>query len=340
MRLRNLAAAAVIGGLMTSTAVAQGFLVSNNGLVAIGVNAGGFLVTGATVLGGPSTQSGPLGIAYNFSGQGGRTGWQDALSPGCLCEDLGVAGNGIGSAIGGNSGIFGVTVGPDMFVPGTSHTSTITAAAGLTVTQVLTKSVETATGALFNAKVTINNATGATVTNVQYGRAMDWDVPPTEFAEFVEHAGVVIGSGNLLRATDNGFASANPLTAILDPGIAAAPNTNGDQGGIADHGSLFVFGFGDLDDGESVTFDIFYGAGANRADALALTTAVSAQLYSFGYSSVGGIRQDDLPVYIFAFSGVGLPPINEPPTGVPAPAGIGLFGLALLGLAWAKRRRA
>jgi hypothetical protein len=89
-----------------------------------------------------------------------------------------------------------------------------------------------------------------------------------------------------------------------------------------------------------VTFDIFYGAGANRADALALVTAVNAELYSFGYSSLGGIRQDDLPVYIFAFSGVGLPPIEEPPTGVPAPAGIGLFGLGLLGLAWAKRRRA
>jgi type IV pilus assembly protein PilY1 len=303
MRLRTVAAAAVIGGLISSTAVAQGFLVSNNGLVAIGVNPGGFLIIDATKLGGPSTQlrdpeihDRKLGLAYNFSGQGGLTGWQDALAPGCDCEDLGVAGNGIGSAIGGHLGNRGVTVGPDSFVPGTSHTSTITAAAGLTVTQVLTKSVETATGALFNAKVTIANNTGATVTDVRYARAMDWDVPPTEFREFVEHAGVAIGTGNLLRATDNGFASANPLTAISDLGIAAAPNTNGDQGGIADHGSLFVFGFGDLDDGESVTFDIFYGAGANRADALALTTAVSAQLYSFGYSSSGGTRRDDLPI--------------------------------------------
>lgn len=66
-----------------------------------------------------------------------------------------------------------------------------------------------------------------------------------------------------------------------------------------------------------------------------LVTAVSAELYSLGYSSVGGTRQDELPVYVFAFSGVGLPPI-----GVPAPAGLGLFGLALLGLAWAKHRRA
>ncbi|TQF78958.1 hypothetical protein FK498_08185 [Elioraea sp. Yellowstone] len=336
MLVRSLAAATVIGGLMSSTALAQGFLVSNNGLVAIGVDAGGFLNIDATPLGGPSTDNaGSLGIAYNFSGQGGRTGWQDALSPGCLCEDLGVAGNGLGSAIGGNSGNIGVTVGADVFVPGTSHTSTITAAAGLTVTQVLTKSAETTTGALFNAKVTITNSTGATVTGVQYARAMDWDVPPTEFNEFVEHAGVVIGPGNLLHATDDGFASANPLTAILNSGIAVVPNTNGDQGGIADHGSLFVFGFGDLDDGESVTFDIFYGAGANRADALALVTAVSAELYSLGYSSVGGTRQDELPVYVFAFSGVGLPPI-----GVPAPAGLGLFGLALLGLAWAKHRRA
>jgi len=335
MLVRSLAAAAVIGGLMSSTALAQGYLVSSNGLVAIGVNAGGFLDTDATALGGPSTQAGPLGIAYNFSGQGGRTGWQDALSPGCLCEDLGVAGNGLGSAIGGNSGNLGVTVGADAFVPGTSHTSTITGAAGLTVTQVLTKSFETATGALFNAKVTISNTTGATVTGVQYARAMDWDVPPTEFDEFVEHQGIVIGPGNLLRATDNGFASANPLTAILDGGIAVAPNTNGDQGGINDHGSLFVFGFGDLDDGESVTFDIYYGAGADRADALALATGVSAEVYSLGYNSDGGGRRDDMPVYVFAFTGVGLPPV----TPVPGPAGLGLFGLALLGLAGAKYRR-
>jgi type IV pilus assembly protein PilY1 len=178
------------------------------------------------------------------------------------------------------------------------------------------------------------------VTGVQYARAMDWDVPPTEFAEYVTHAGVSIGgTSNLLRATDNGFADADPTSAIFDGGIAAVPNTNGDQGGVDDHGSLFVFGFPDLDDGESVTFQIYYGAGANRADALALVGAAGVELYSFGQSSgctssPGTSRCDDLPTYIFAFSGVGLPPV------VPAPAALGLFGLGLLGLGLAKRRRA
>jgi type IV pilus assembly protein PilY1 len=327
---------------LPSVASAQGFLTSNNGLVSIGVNPEGFLdINPASVPGAPSTQgsAGFLGIAYNFSGQGGRTGWQDALSPGCFCEDLGVAGNGVGSAVGGNSGNIGVTLVSDAFVPNVSHTSNITAAAGLSVMQVVTKSFETATGALFQAEVTIANNTGATVTGVEYARAMDWDVPPTEFSEYVEHAGIAF-TGNLLRATNNGFASANPITAIADGGIGAVPNTNGDQNGINDHGSLFLFGFGDLDDGESTTFKIYYGAGANRGDALALIGGVNAELYSFGFSSgcTGsrvGSRCDDQPVYVFAFGDVGLPPI-----GVPAPAALGLFGLGLLGLGLARRRLA
>jgi type IV pilus assembly protein PilY1 len=165
---------------------------------------------------------------------------------------------------------------------------------------------------------------------------MDWDVPPTEFREFVTHAGVSIGGTSLLlRATNNGFNNANPITALSDGGIGAVPNTNGDQGGINDHGSLFVFGFGDLMDGESKTFTIFYGAGADRRDALALIAASGAELYSLGQSSTGGIRGDDLPTFVFAFDNVGLPPV----IGVPAPAALALFGLGLLGLMGARRLR-
>jgi len=332
-------AAGMLAGLWAGPASAQGYLVSNNGRVAIGVNATGYLDTNAAALGGPRTQGsgGLLGIAYDFAGIGGRTGFQDALSPGCLCEGLGVAGNGAGSYVNGSFGNSGITYVSDTFVPGTSHTSVVNGAAGLTVTQVVTRSAETGTGALFQAAVTIANTTAATVSDVMYARVMDWDVPVTEFREYVTHAGVSLGgTSNLLRATDNGFATGNPITGLSDPGIAAAPNTNGDQGGIADHGSLFVFGFGDLAAGASTTFNIFYGAGRDLSDAISLLTQVGAELYSLGQSSVGGVRGDDRPTYIFAFNGVGLPPV----TTVPEPATLGLFGLGLFGLAAARRRRA
>jgi len=331
----------LVTGLMSSTAMAQGFLVSTNGLVAIGVTATGSLDTSSAALpGAPAPlnagSSNDLGIAYNFSGQGGRSGWRDALSPGCACEAWGVSGNGSGSQTGsfaGTSGISGSTT-----FTASAITTNATGAAGLTVTQVVTRGVETTTGALFQAEVTISNTTGATVTDVKYARAMDWDVPPTEFAEYVTHAGVSIGGTSLLlRATDNGFNAADPIFAMTDVGIGGGVNTNGDQGGIRDHGSLFVFGFGDLADGDSKTFTIFYGAGADRADALTLIGAAGAELYSLGQSSgctsTFETRCDDLPTYVFAFDNIGLPPI-----GVPAPAGLALLGIGLLGLAAVRRR--
>lgn len=345
MKFMNLAlAAAIATSLGAGAASAQGFLISTNGKVAIGVTATGSLDTNSTAIGGPAPgnagSSDDLGIAYNFTGQGGRTGWQDALSPGCACEAWGVSGNGVGSFTGsaaGTSGIAGTTT-----FNATSITTNATGAAGLTVTQVVTRGVETANGALFKTEVTIANTTGATITDVQYARAMDWDVPPTEFDEYVTHAGVSIGGTSLLlRATDDGFANANPITNITNNGIAGVVNSNGDQGGIADHGSLFIFGFGDLLAGDSKSFTIFYGAGANRSDALSLISLSGAELYSFGQSSgctgsAFGTRCDNLPTFIFAFDNVGLPPI-----GVPGPAALGLFGLALLGLgAVARRRRA
>jgi len=332
-----LASAALMG--FSSVASAQGYLISPNGQVQIGIVATGNLdVSG--------TPGGFVGIGYNFTGQGGRTGFQDALTPGCPCEGWGVAGNGAGNSVGqafGNSGISLVS----QTQTATSFTSVTTAAgSGLTVTQVFTLGTQTATGALFQDQVTITNSTGATVTGVQYGRAMDWDVPPSEFREAVTHGGVGT-TASLVHSTDDGFANADPITAVTNGGLNGTPNTNGYQG-IQDHGSLFVFGFGDLADGASKTFNIFYGAGIDTADAFKLLSNISPELYSIGQSTVfdpttfGYVADPTAPTFVFAFNGVGgaviVPP--EDPTGVPAPAGLGLFGMALLGFAAVRRLRA
>ncbi len=287
-----LAAAAAL--VLPGVASAQGILTSVNGLVQIGINDDGSLNRFV-----PS--SGDVrGIAYDF----GSGNFRDALSPGCYCESWGVAGNGSGGQVGqstGNSNISVYGAGSTL----TSFTSnTELGSTGLTVTQTYTLSSENATGALFKNSIVLTNTTGATITDLRFARAMDWDVPPTEFSEFVTH----VGTGttlSLLRSTDDGFAFADPMSAVSNGGLGAPVDADGTTGPY-DHGSLFVFGFGDLLAGQSYKLNIFYGAAGNKAGAISLLSTIAPQLYSLGQSTTSGSAPDDsAPTFIFAFNGVG-----------------------------------
>ncbi len=315
---------------LSSGAFAEALIVSPNGFAQIGINDDGSLDA--------NTSAGLVGIGYKFTGQGGRTGFQDALTPGCACEAWGVSANGIGGQVGQTTGNQNITVLPSSTAASTFTSNTaLGTLSGLTITQVFSLGTETATGALFKNQVTIHNGTGANVTDLRYARAMDWDVPPTEFSEFVTMRGTTTTT-SLLHSTDNGFANANPLTAINDPGIIGPIDADGTTG-PSDHGSLFVFGFGDLLADTDFTFNIFYGAGANGADALALLGAISPELYSLGQSTSAGGAATGLPTYVFAFNGVGGSVVIPPPSGVPAPATLWLIGAGLLGFAAKRRRR-
>jgi hypothetical protein len=296
--------------------LANGIIVAPNGFTQIGINDNGSLDA--------NSFKGLIGIGYNFTGQGSRTGFQDALTPGCPCESWGISGNGLGGAVGPANG--NQNIGVNNSSAGTSTNTSAAAATasfvsntflntlpGLTVTQSFSVSAQSGTGGLFKDTVTIHNGTAATINDVRYTRAMDWDVPPTEFAEFVTHKGTTT-TASLLRSTDDGFANANPITAVTNTGIVGPINADGTTG-PADHGSLFVFGFGNLAAGADKTFNIFYGAGANEADALTLLSLISPELYSLGQSSLGGSRRPDLPTFIFAFNGVGGSIIVPPPDG-------------------------
>jgi hypothetical protein len=319
--------AALASTCIAGQASAGQVITSDNGYVRIGVNDDGSLNLGS------------VGLGYNFTGQSGRVGFQDALSPGCLCESWGAAGNGLGGQVGQSTGNQNIAVGASSFAGGTFTSNTsLSNVPGLTVTQAYALSNQTATGALFMNTVTLTNTTGATITDLRYARAMDWDVPPSEFDEFT----TFVGTGTtptLLRSTDDGFANANPMTADANGGIIGPIDADGVTG-PEDHGSLFVFGFGDLLAGASYSFNIFYGAGANESDALSLLSQVGPQLYTLGQSSTGSTRRTDLPTFVFAFNGVGGEVVVPPPGGaVPEPATWAMMLMGFFGLGSVLRRR-
>jgi type IV pilus assembly protein PilY1 len=226
-------------------------------------------------------------------------------------------------------GIFNLTV--DSFTATDSTATSVvsmTSMPGLTVTH---EYMPSAAANVFEAVVTIANGTDDGVTDVRYTRAMDWDIPPTEFEEYVTIGGTGT-TANLLFSSDNGFASPDPLEGGRDDLAGCGTTTDFTDCGAADHGAIFDFGFGDLAVGESLSFSIFYGATANEADALAALGTIGAELYSFGQSSDNGGQLSGEPAtFIFAFSGVG-GTVVVPPTGVPAPFTLGLLGLGLVAL--------
>jgi hypothetical protein len=76
-----------------------------------------------------------------------------------------------------------------------------------------------------------------------------------------------------------------------------------------DQGSVFDFAFGNLEPGESRTFNIFYGAAGNLPEALDAIATISPDIYSIGQSTTfdSGVSApaDDAPTFLFAFKGVG-----------------------------------
>lgn len=277
-------------------------------------HAGAVITFGNTSLG--INDSGEL----NFAGLGPagfmtygvfRAGIGDAIAPGCPCEGWGVAvttpdGNRVAGFANQSLGSGGLTGGIFGSTSTTATSSINLIDAPVTVDHFYGPSLAADT---FQVQVQITNNGPQTLGDLVYRRVMDWDVPPTEFNEFVTHQGVeanlISAGGNVLFSSDNGFASSDPREFPFEimPGTT---NTDFIDFGPEDHGSVFDFAFGDLDPGESRIFNIFYGSSSSEGGALGAIAAVGADVYSLGQNSLGGGATTGNPAtFLFAFGGVG-----------------------------------
>ncbi|MEM8800542.1 MAG: hypothetical protein AAGF15_10740, partial [Pseudomonadota bacterium] len=313
----------------------------DNGTIQLGVDDFGQL-NPEDILGDPSPVTGTsiVGLRYLPTGN-------ESTSHGCLCEGfgIGIGDTGVSGFANNDDGVFNLT---SISFDSTASTATSVAELStgeLRVSHIFTPSPETPD--LYQVSVTIENISGADIADVRYTRTFDWDIEPSTFSELVtiggvEEADAVLFSGN------NGFDSSDPFAGrTLLAGLTEDTVSFEDEG-PADHGANFDFGFGALMDGESLTFDIFYGASLTEAGAIAALAAVEAEVFSFGQVDFDpdGLGLDDSAgnpsnTFIFGFSGVGGDVVfpDPDPDPVPAPGAFGLIGLTLAGLSFARRRR-
>ena len=283
----------VAGVLGLPTGAAAEGVVIDNGTVQLGVNETGELnVAGATSAGG----TGYVGLRLMSTNN-------DSTSPGCLCEGWGVADPATGVSGYADIATGTANINRESF-SGTAQTAvstvTVNDESDQPVLQVVHDFHPTGdTPFAYEIEVTVKNLSQSAVDPV-YRRVMDWDIEPTAFNEYVTIAGNQ--STGLIADSDNGFASADPLTAqgaIDQTGFFV-------DDGPTDHGAVFDFQLPHLDPGQETTFEFYYGAAPDQATAQQAISAVDGEIWSLAKpSSTDGLTLGEPNTFLWAFRGVG-----------------------------------
>jgi hypothetical protein len=289
--------------------------VITTGLSSLGVNPHGqlnylpqFDGGGPVPLPGPPPDTGFYGVHYSGVG--------DAISPGCQCEGWGAYADGNAAwASLDNGGIGNLGAAAFTFTSNAFSNSVFATNSNLRIDHNFAPSIA---ADIFQVEVKLVNTSATdTINDLRYIRVMDWDVPPTEFNEFVTHSGVaanLVGAGgNVLTAHNNGFNHSGGFTGGIGNGPLHPATVNVDfvDFGPSDHGSFFEFAFGALAPSASRTFYIYYGAAADEPTALARLASLGVNVYSLGQSNSAWIDPDWGPAtgkpatFVFAFGGVG-----------------------------------
>ncbi len=302
-RCRSALAWAILASAFLPALGGPGDAIIDNGTVQLGVHCEGhFNVPG----GSPSS-----GVGSTFVGVRYLATNADAISPGCLCEGWGAAGNGFSGwaneVEGGANNLSNVSCSqpaPDSFE------SIVEIGGQLRVKHLYRPSKSRF---LYEGVVTITNINEVFVEDVRYRRVLDWDVEPTAFSEFVTV--VTAGATKVAFSSDDGFGTANPLGARSQIAFSGEAIDNGP----IDHGALFDLELGGLDVGQSVSFRIYYGAAGTEVDADKALGAVGAETYTYGQSNTpDGPTLGTPNTFMFGFKGVGGSSIF-PGSGVPLP---------------------